>query len=378
MIGTDTSLAQSVTLAIALLLAAGVAGGQESPTQFADLPVLGAIDWEEPCPTMPHIAPGPSAGISGMVMVVFEGKIVMAGGFIPAGDENGERTSQWVHQYDPATREWRRLSDMPIRREYVRGVVSGDAIYVMGGGCILRGQDPGYAPFADCIKLVRDGEDLRAEPCGQLTDARTHMAVGAVGPYLVVVGGNHYDVEEKGYSENTLRATTDVFDTREPQNGWREATPIPGAPRGWIASAVVGDLLYVFGGLTVEEGEFVSLSEAWAYNPADDEWTRLPDTPYDVQGWEAAPYADRYIILAGGVSRSGGPDKIEGEFWNTNVIAYDTQTQRYYKVGGEIPEGGVLNDCGVCFIGDTIYVAGAEGPEGTHFEWLRIGKFTLM
>jgi len=368
----------SIVLALVgcAISSASIAWSQQATPAFVDLPTLGEIQWEAPCPAIPHIKPGPGGGISGMVMVPFEGKIIMAGGFIPAGDENGERTSQWVHEYDPQTRKWRRLSDMPIRREYVRGVVSGDAIYVMGGGCILRGQDPGYAVFADCIKLVRDGDDLKAEPCGKLTDARSHMAVGAVGPYIVVVGGNHYDVSEKGYSKNTLRATTDVFDTRKPDEGWREATPIPGAPRGWTASAVVGDLLYVFGGLTIKDGKRISLSEAWAYDPAKDEWTRLPDTPYDVQGWEAAPYQDRYIILVGGVSRSGGPKK-KGEFWNTNVIAYDTKSKRYFRVEGEIPYGGVLNDCGICFIGDTIYVAGAEGPKGTHFNWLRVGKLTI-
>ncbi|MGC9319509.1 MAG: kelch repeat-containing protein, partial [Armatimonadota bacterium] len=281
-----------------------------SAPSYDDLPVLASVEWEEPCARIPYVEPGPSAGISGMAMVQFQGGIILAGGFIPGGDEEGARTSRWVHRYDPETGQWQRLGMMPIRREYVRGMATGDAVYIVGGACQHPGEDPKYRPHADCLKLIPDADSLQIETCGELSVPRSHMAVGAAGPYLVVAGGNEYDLAEGGYSENTLRGTTDVFDTRRPEAGWRAASPIPGAPRGWTASAALDGLLYVFGGLTMQDGQWRSLSEALAYDPAADEWTRLPDTPYDVAGWEATVWRDRYIILVGGVSRSGGPERI--------------------------------------------------------------------
>ncbi|MGC9320622.1 MAG: hypothetical protein ACP5KN_21495, partial [Armatimonadota bacterium] len=64
-------------------------------------------------------------------------------------------------------------------------------------------------------------------------------------------------------------------------------------------------------------------------------------------------------------------------YWNSRVLAYDTQTHRYHRMEPEVPHGGVINDPGVCCIGDTLYVAGAEGPGGTHFDWFRVGTLSL-
>ena len=342
-----------------------------------DLPVLGRIRWERPCATIPFVPPWPSGGLSGMVTVPFEGKIIVAGGFIPAGDENKKRTSQWVHRYDPATKQWTRLSDMPIRREYLRGAVCGKAIYIMGGACQLPGEDPEYAPFADCIKLVPEGNDFRAEPIAPLSDPRTHMAAGAVGPYIVVAGGNHYKLPD-GYTKDTLRDLTEVFDTRHPEKGWRIGKPIPSGPAGWQASAVVGDRLYVFGAQVLDaKGNWGTLADAWSYDPARDKWERLPDLPFDISAMGAA-YADRYVFLLGGARVSNAPEAQGGWIWGLPIVVYDTQTRKYFTVAGRVPTpGDIFGDVGVIFIGDTIYVVGGEGPGGTHYNWFRVGRFKL-
>ena len=36
--------------------------------------------------------------------------------------------------------------------------------------------------------------------------------------------------------------------------------------------------------------------------------------------------------------------------------------------------GGLFNDAGVCVIGDTIYIAGGEGPAGSHFSHFLVGN----
>ena len=222
---------------------------ESMPEPIQKLPVLGSIQWQNQ--PLPFVSAGPRAGISGSGMVVHGGRIYLMGGFIPAGDETestSRRTSHWTHRYDLQTGKWERLADMPGRREYTRAIVAGDAIYVMGGGCQGVGAARRYAPFADCFRL-----DLSQDPPvwtehSQLTVARTHMGTGLIGSnLLVVVGGNEYSRDVKGYHKSTIRDTVDIFDLSQPGRGWQKRAALPGA-RAWVASSVSGGRLYVFGG----------------------------------------------------------------------------------------------------------------------------------
>jgi len=47
------------------------------------------------------------------------------------------------------------------------------------------------------------------------------MAVGRVGNCLIVVGGNRYDSEQKGYSIETIQDVTDMFDLAKPDLTWK-------------------------------------------------------------------------------------------------------------------------------------------------------------
>ena len=64
---------------------------KEMPESVKALPVFGEIEWT--VNEMPFIEKGPHAGISGAGMVVVDGRIYFAGGFIPAGDGTQDRLS---------------------------------------------------------------------------------------------------------------------------------------------------------------------------------------------------------------------------------------------------------------------------------------------
>jgi hypothetical protein len=49
------------------------------------------------------------------------------------------------------------------------------------------------------------------------------------------------------------------------------------------------------------------------------------------------------------------------------VLVHDAHTDRWSRLDGPLPVGGVFNDPGVAVLGDTLYVAGGEGPLGSHF-----------
>ena len=345
---------------------------KQVPPQIEELPSFGKIEWT--VDHLPFVAAGPHAGISGAGMAVQGGRIFLVGGFIPAGDETDDaasrRTSRWAHRYDPATREWTRLPDMPGRREYTRALAAEEAVYIVGGGCQLKGAKPAYRPFADCFRLDVTKGGAPWERHSRLRVPRTHMAVSCVGPWLIVAGGNEYDAGKGGYAPSTIRGITEALDTRNEDKGWQLKAPLPGPPRGWAASAAVRGRMLVLGGLTIPaKGRYTRLASALSFDPRQDKWAPLADISVPISGWEGAAYADRYVILVGGVV------DLEGKLlWNDVPLVYDAQEDRWLRVDGPLPPGSLFNDAGVCVIGDTIYVVGAEGPFGSHFDYFLVGK----
>ena len=344
---------------------------QKTPTALRELPSFGKIEWT--LNKIPFVAKGPNGGISGMGMVVHDGLIYLMGGFIPAGDETDDlasrRTSRWTHRYDPKSKKWTRLPDMPGRREYTRAIATNNAIYVVGGSMQRKGSPEGELVADDCFKLDFSKDPPAWQKHSKFSVPRTHMAVGYIEEYLMVIGGCKWD-NISGYHSSTMKGITEVFDLTKPELGWQMRSAIPGTPRGWTASAPCKNRLYMFGGLTFSaKKQQVKVRESLCYDPALDRWAHLAPPPEAISGWEAATYADRYIIVVGGCA--------EAAPFSDLAFAYDTETDRWMKINGVMPGsdsgGNAFNDPGVCIIDDTIYVAGAEGY-ASHWEYFLIGK----
>ncbi len=353
------------------------------PAALRSLPVFGTIAWETH--QLPWVGEGPDEGISGIGMVEIDGIIYLVGGFIPGGDETDDtvskRTSRWTWSYNPATKTWTRMADAPVRREYVRAVAAEGKLYLAGGGCQYKGEDPPYRAHGECAVF-----DPQAGPKGtwtmldSLPVPRTHMAVGYGGGQVVVLGGNQYAFSEKGYSYNTIRGNNATLDLGTPGSTWQTRTPIPGAPRGWCASMPVGDAIYLFGGITWDEqNNVVPTPETLRYDPSSDTWSTKSPPPLPISGWEGALYADRYAINVGGVVRTSPRhlDELKELIWSDLCIAYDTVEDRWMQVHGALPPGAVFNDPGVVIMDDTIYVIGAEGPHGSHYDYFMVGTIAV-
>lgn len=347
------------------------------PEAVSSLPRFGAIAWE--VTHMPRVGEGPYEGISGMGMVEIGGKIYVAGGFIPGGDDSGDtashKTSRWTWRYDPAAKDWTPMADMPFRREYTRAIAADGKMYLMGGGCQYHGHEPRYRPHAESAVFdPAAGAKGAWTKLAPLNVARTHMSVGLAGGKLVVAGGNEYEWDEQGYSHNTIRNTVEVLDPARAGEGWQVKAPIPGVGRGWCASVATGQALYLFGGITWNENNDVEATvDTLRYDVGADKWAALAPPPLAISGWEGALHGGRYALNVGGVVRpqpgSGGET-----IWSDLVLAYDLEEDRWLQVAGALPPGAVFNDPGVVIIGDTIYVLGAEGPHGSHYDYFLIGK----
>ncbi len=273
--------------------------------------------------------------------------------------------------------KWERLADAPVRREYTRAIAADNSIFLVGGACQYKGQDPPYRVHGDCVRLDLSEDPPAWHAHSQLNVPRTHMAVGHAGDYLIVAGGNEYDFAEGGYSHQTIRGTTEVFDLTHPDKGWQVKTPIPGAARGWTASLVAEGKLYLFGGITWSESNaIVATRETLRYDPNTDTWQQLAPPPLPMSAWEGAVYHGRYAILVGGVVRNG-EDAPKPIVWSDLAWAYDLNENHWYRMDGALPPGAVFNDPGVAIIGDTIYVLGAEGPYGSHYNYFLSGRIAI-
>lgn len=339
------------------------------------LPVFGKIEWT--LTEMPHVAPGPKGGVSGHGLAAVDGHLYLMGGFIPRGDEtkeDGFRTSRWVHRYSPAEDAWTRLADMPERREYIDLARSGDVIYCVGGG--VQGK-PLYKATASVFAFESAG-DGRWRTLPPMPTPRTHVSAGVVGGKLIVVGGNEYDFDAKGYAPSTLRDTVEILDLDRPEEGWRRGAPVPGGPMGWAGTVVAGEKMFVFGGFTFVPNEpegtgkkSMRLRRTAVYDVERDRWEERAPAPYAVGGWRAVLYRDRYAILIGGLWKS---PKARSDRWNSQPLVYDTKEDVWYALrDSATPPGGVYNDPGLAVIGDTIYVTGAEAT-AAHYNYMLIGK----
>jgi len=349
---------------------------EQLPDHISRLPSFGTITWKTR--RLPWVKEGPYAGISGASMSVHDGKIYVAGGFIPGGDDSGDlsssRTSRWTWLYNPETDSWTQLPNAPFRREYTRSTVSGNSLYLIGGGKISKGKQPPYQPYGNCAQLDLSTETPTWHLHSKLNVPRTHTSVGSIDNFLVVAGGNEYQSSENGYSYKTIRNTMEVFDLTKPAEGWQVRSPIPSPGRGWSGSVTYDKYLYLFGGVTWnKDNSTTRIQETLRYDPATDEWKQLTAPPVAISGWEAAVYHSRYALIAGGVLQPDNNSQ-QGIIWSDLIWAYDLQSDKWLSVKGALPPGAVFNDPGVCIIDDTIYVLGAEGPAGNHYNYFLIGK----
>ena len=349
---------------------------ENPPPKYTRLPNLGSLSWSTR--RLPWVEQGPYAGISGVAMATDGQMIHVAGGFIPGGDETDDqasrRTSRWAWSFDPDSGNWTQLPHLPVRREYTRGVVHQSTFFVVGGGQISKGRMPPYRAYGECAVLDLSGEAPDWKIHSSLNVPRTHTATGNIGSLLVVAGGNEYDIEEKGYSHRTIRDTTEVFDLSHPDRGWQVRSKIPSGGRGWSASVVTNGHLYLFGGLNwTEDGAARRLQETWRYDPRADRWQEMTPPPLPISGWEAGLYADRYALIAGGVTPSASSSASELT-WSDLVWAYDCRDDIWLQVDGTLPPGAVFNDPGAVVVQNKLYLLGAEGPHGSHYNYFLLGE----
>src|SRR5918993_1066065 len=204
--------------------------------------------------------------------VVLDGKVYLAGGTeklleygkpsdVPGVKEYVRAQSvDELMRFDPATRRFEQLAPMPERLNHVSMVTHDGRIYVVGG-----------------LGDVLFGADVRREmweydPAADrwrdmpaMPTARGAASAGVIGDTLYVAGG----VGENG----RVLGTVEAFDFTTGR--WERRADMPTA-REHAAYAVADDRLYVLGGRT-PANDAITVVEA--YEPEADRWRRVAPLP---------------------------------------------------------------------------------------------------
>lgn len=283
-----------------------------APTPTASMPT-GSSGWEV-LPSMPTPR-------SELPAVVLGGEIYAVGGY--AANERGRfRASAVVEAYDPATRSWRRVADLPSPRHHAMGAAYGGRLFVFGG--FNRGGNPTATAWS---------YDTDADAWASVARMPRGTGAGAAvtaGDFIYVIGG-----VPKGRS---------VYRYDPQGDEWTEMARL-NEPSEHVAAAALDGAIYVVAGRW--NGRETARVEV--YDVAADEWR--PTEPVQVArgGFGAAAWTGK-IVIAGGelVSARDQLDSVE---------LFDPMTG-LWVFGPTMP--GAVHGNGVTAYGDDLYVVGGS------------------
>ena len=421
MAGYRTVRVGALTVGAIVLLGIRICPAQEfkAPGQEELKPML-RIEW--------RLGPDYPMGIQDSAVGIINGKVVSAGGFTSfpldvvkqypdafGGKPKG--FTKMTFMLDPRNESagWTRISDIPgPARQGGAVAVVDDAMYVIGG---INNDEPTHT-YCDTYRLHQKNEQWIWQELPATTGSGHGRRVcqfpwpvyggagstAVIGKKIYLLGAADYFRgpgkeglalhSEAGRASSPVGRALLVFDTANPEAGWKRLTDCPGVSKFHTAIAAVGGKIYQLGGVFAplafgsnkDSQNSYNAVDSWMYDPASDKWTRLRDMPHG-SNRRAIVYANRYIVLIAGFKYSktwnidgtvtGAYNAKEkaltfNDFFEKTVLVYDTKTRR---LGFSNPLIERTSCPSATIIDDTIYCLGGEGgPRLYHPATLQIGK----
>ena len=187
-------------------------------------------------------APMPTAR-SGGVAVALDGKIYVAGGRWPRGND--------FAVYDPAADRWDELPNLPSQRNHIAGAAIGGRVHIVGGR-LGNGLSP----------LKSDAHEV-FDPVTKTWSTAAPMLRGRSGMNSVVARGCYH--VWGGEAPSGMTPDHDYYDPRT--NRWTSLPKMPRPVHGVVGSAFVNGLIWATGGGTNVGGIWGSLLNQ-TYRPA--------------------------------------------------------------------------------------------------------------
>lgn len=250
---------------------------------FHRLKLDGGKTWE----TLPG---GPI--LQGMNLATYGGKVYRVGGMQPRNEPGSPSDNHSVADaavFDPKTKKWSALPDLPEGRSSHDVVAVKDHLFVVGGWT-QKGHGEKSVWLDTALSLDLTAESPKWEVIKQPFQRRA-LTAAAVGSKLYVIGG-------LDASANALNRV-DVYDTTTKQ--WTTGPDIPGGRVGFspAATTVNGRLI-----LNTFEAAVYRLSES------GDAWEKVGTSQTKRMVARLVPYGSD-VILVGGASRNGNIAELE-------------------------------------------------------------------
>jgi cyclically-permuted mutarotase family protein len=121
--------------------------------------------------------------------------------------------------------------------------------------------------------------------------ALANQAAAVLGDMLYVFGGESDHGTEKSLYALNLKA---------PATGWQKRADLPGPARAFTALVAQGGALYVLGGRETVSGTTTVFRDAYTYQPAQNSWAALPDLPTPLAAHSAAANGAHSLLIFGG------------------------------------------------------------------------------
>jgi N-acetylneuraminic acid mutarotase len=217
---------------------------------------------------------------------ILEDKIYVAG-----GESLKVKKTNIMEVYDLKSNKWSTAAPLPVPMNHV-GMSSYNGKLYAVGGTHVNGYSNKLFIYDPSVNKWHEGKSMPA--------ARTALTVNFIEGKLYAVGGVD-DVH------NVLN-TNLVYDPQN--NSWTQKAPMPTA-RHHLTSSVVDGKLYVIGGRLLGDGIPRPINEALSnlndnemYDPVKDTWTKLEQMPTKRSGLASASIGD-YIYVFGGQKVNG-------------------------------------------------------------------------
>ena len=246
---------------------------------------------------------------------VVGGKLYVFGGFAGTNAESMSPVEPRVSVYDPVADAWSRAADMPIDVTHCNAVVVDGTVWLAGG---YRGPHPG----------VTVANVSRYDVASNAWSAGPPLPVPTAGGTLVLVDRTLYYIG--GFLDRDATVASHWALTVDGGTTWEPRAALP-APRGHLASAVVGGRIYAIGGQRRHDSDPVDLDVVDVYDPARDTWTAVASLPTPRSHFEASTFVHHgRIVIIGG--RNNTRWRPLNRVALANVTTYDPATDTWTEL----------------------------------------------
>ena len=179
-----------------------------------------------------------------------------------------------VYEYDPAADTWTKKKPMALASHHVAFASYQGKIYAFGGFVLPRSGPPAWVPINNAWQYDPQNDAWKA--LAPLPTRRGSAVAAVVGDKIYVIGGVTTPVgaEDQGISPTRPQLCLGTVEEYDPAaNTWRERTSMP-TPRNHAAVGVVNGKIYVIGGRVGAAfiGLASDISVVEEYDPATDKW----------------------------------------------------------------------------------------------------------